>query len=465
MIFSSLSFIFFFLPLLLIIYFISKEKYRNYILLLFSLLFYSWGEPKYILLMILSIIINYYSALKIDKMKNKRSKKLLLIISIILNLSILFYFKYIDFFLSNLNNMFNISLKRIDVILPIGISFYTFQEISYLIDVYKKRIKVQKNIFYLGTYISFFPQLIAGPIVRYKDIEKQLLNRNCTFDKFCNGARRFIIGLGKKVLIANNVSYIVDCIFNSTSLTDYGIVIIITGLVSFTIQLYYDFSGYSDMAIGLSKIFGFELIENFNYPYSATSIRDFWKRWHISLSSWFKDYVYIPLGGSRVSKLKYVRNIFVVWILTGIWHGASWNYIIWGLYYAILLLLEKKLSKNIKRIPIFIRWLITFILINIGWLIFKIENLNKLKKVIINIITLKKSNILEFLWNNFSITNYLLFLIIGLIFMFPIINNLKRYKDKYIYCLIRDLVISIIFILSICSLISNNYNPFLYFRF
>ena len=465
MIFSSLSFIFFFLPLLLIIYFISKEKYRNYILLLFSLLFYSWGEPKYILLMILSIIINYYSALKIDKKINKRSKKILLIISIILNLSILFYFKYIDFFVSNLNNMFNISLKRIDVILPIGISFYTFQEISYLIDVYKKRIKAQKNIFYLGTYISFFPQLIAGPIVRYKDIEKQLLNRNCTFDKFCNGARRFIIGLGKKVLIANNVSYIVDCIFNSTSLTDYGIVIIITGLVSFTIQLYYDFSGYSDMAIGLSKIFGFELIENFNYPYSATSIRDFWKRWHISLSSWFKDYVYIPLGGSRVSKLKYVRNIFVVWILTGIWHGASWNYIIWGLYYAILLLLEKKLSKNIKRIPIFIRWLITFILINIGWLIFKIENLNKLKKVIINIITLKKSNILEFLWNNFSITNYLLFLIIGLIFMFPIINNLKKYKDKYIYCLIRDLVISIIFILSICSLISNNYNPFLYFRF
>ena len=465
MIFSSLSFIFFFLPLLLIIYFISKEKYRNYILLLFSLLFYSWGEPKYILLMILSIIINYYSALKIDKKINKRSKKLLLIISIILNLSILFYFKYIDFFVSNLNNMFNISLKRIDVILPIGISFYTFQEISYLIDVYKKRIKAQKNIFYLGTYISFFPQLIAGPIVRYKDIEKQLLNRNCTFDKFCNGARRFIIGLGKKVLIANNVSYIVDCIFNSTSLTDYGIVIIITGLVSFTIQLYYDFSGYSDMAIGLSRLFGFELIENFNYPYSATSIRDFWKRWHISLSSWFKDYVYIPLGGSRVSKLKYVRNIFVVWILTGIWHGASWNYIIWGLYYAILLLLEKKLSKNIKRIPIFIRWLITFILINIGWLIFKIENLNKLKKVIINIITLKKSNILEFLWNNFSITNYLLFLIIGLIFMFPIINNLKRYKDKYIYCLIRDLVISIIFILSICSLISNNYNPFLYFRF
>ena len=465
MIFSSLSFIFFFLPLLLIIYFISKEKYRNYILLLFSLLFYSWGEPKYILLMILSIIINYYSALKIDKMKNKKRKKILLIILIILNLSILFYFKYTDFFIFNINNIFNISLKRINVLLPIGISFYTFQEISYLIDVYKKRIKAQKNIFYLGTYISFFPQLIAGPIIRYKNIEKQLLNRNCTFDKFCNGARRFIIGLGKKVLIANNVSYIVDCIFNSTSLTNYGIVIIIIGLVSFTIQIYYDFSGYSDMAIGLSSIFGFELIENFNYPYAATSIRDFWKRWHISLSSWFKDYVYIPLGGSRVSKLKYVRNIFVVWILTGIWHGASWNYIIWGLYYAILLLLEKKLSKHIKRIPIFIRWLITFCLINIGWLIFKIENLNKLKKVMINIITLKKSNILEFLWNNFSITNYLLFLIIGLLFMFPIINNLKKYKDKYIYCLIRDLVISIIFILSICSLISNNYNPFLYFRF
>ena len=324
MVFSSLSFLFLFLPILLVIYFIAKGKYKNYILLFFSLIFYSWGEPKYVFLMIISILLNYFFALRIEKENNK---KIVLIISIFTNLGLLFYFKYWNFFSSNLNSLFHISLKRIENVLPIGISFYTFQELSYLIDVYRKKIKAQKNIFILGTYIAFFPQLIAGPIVRYKDIEKQLKKRIHSMDKFCDGARRFIIGFSKKIIIANNVAIVSDCIFSQ--ITDLGFTMIVIGTIAFSIQIYYDFSGYSDMTIGLAKMFGFEIKENFNYPYSAISIKDFWKRRHISLSSWFKEYVYIPLGGNRVNKIKLIRNILIVWILTGLWHGANWNYIIW----------------------------------------------------------------------------------------------------------------------------------------
>ena len=440
MIFSSLSFLFLFLPILLIVYYISKDNYKNYILLIFSLFFYSWLEPKYILLMILSIIMNYYFAKKIDKRKRKR--KQLLIISIIVNLSFLIFFKY--------NNK-----------LPLGISFYIFQEISYLIDIYKKKVRLEKNIFYFGTYISFFPQLIAGPIVRYKDIEKELRKRKYTFNNFCDGLRRFMIGFGKKVLIANNSGIVVNSIFNSESIKEYGIILIFIGLISFSIQIYYDFSGYSDMAIGLAKMFGFNLIENFNYPYISLSIKDFWRRWHISLSNWFKDYVYIPLGGNK----KYIRNIILVWLLTGLWHGAGWNYILWGMYFAFLLLIENKLESYLTKIPTLVKWFITFFLINIGWLFFKVENINTIIIIIKNIITLKKYNILEFLWNNYLIINNFIFILIGIIFIFPIKNIFQKHQEKYSYCLLRDIIISIIFVLSICSLINNNYNPFLYFRF
>ncbi len=464
MVFSSLSFLFFFLPLLLVIYYISKDNYKNYILLVFSLIFYSWGEPVYVLLMILSIIINYIVAILIDKYKDKKIKKMILIIGIFIDIGLLFYFKYSNFFIDILNNIFGLSYKITEIVLPIGISFYTFQEISYLVDVYLKRIKVQKNIFNLGTYISFFPQLIAGPIVRYKDIEKQLKKRSHTFEKFTEGIRRFMIGFCKKVLIANNAAIICNTIFNSYELESYKGIILIIGIISFTIQIYYDFSGYSDMAIGLAKMFGFELLENFNYPYIATSIKDFWKRWHISLSSWFKDYIYIPLGGSRVYIIKYIINILIVWLLTGLWHGANWNFIIWGLYYAILLLIEKVLRKYTVKIPIIFKWIFTFNLINIGWLIFKIEDINLLLNVFKNMFILDEGNFILFITKHFSIINQMIFVIIGLIFMFPIYKKLKE-KNNNIINWILDITICLLFILSICSLISNSYNPFIYFRF
>ena len=464
MVFSSLSFLFFFLPLLLVVYYISKDNYKNYILLVFSLIFYSWGEPVYVLLMILSIIINYIVAILIDKYENKKIKKMILIIGIFIDIGLLFYFKYSNFFIDILNNIFGLSYKITEIVLPIGISFYTFQEISYLVDVYLKRIKVQKNIFNLGTYISFFPQLIAGPIVRYKDIEKQLKKRSHTFEKFTEGIRRFMIGFCKKVLIANNAAIICNTIFNSYEFESYKGIILIIGIISFTIQIYYDFSGYSDMAIGLAKMFGFELLENFNYPYIATSIKDFWKRWHISLSSWFKDYIYIPLGGSRVSIIKYIINILIVWLLTGLWHGANWNFIIWGLYYAILLLIEKLLRKYTIKIPTIFKWILTFILINIGWLIFKIEDINTLLIVFKNILIFDESNLFLFISKEFSLINQLIFILIGLIFMFPIYKKLKE-KNNNIINWILDITICLLFILSICSLISNSYNPFIYFRF
>ena len=286
MLFSSLTFIFIFLPITLGIYYLSKEKYRNYILLVVSLLFYSWGEPKYVMLMILSILFNYYFAILVDKYKKEKSKsKIILIISLIFNIGLLFLFKYLDFVIINFNNLFNLKIPILNLNLPIGISFYTFQILSYVVDVYKKDVKVQKNIFDLGTYISFFPQLIAGPIVRYSTIEKQLKKRKTDFDTFCSGIRRFILGVGKKIIIANNVAVIADTIFNSSLLYDYGLLIILFGTLAYTLQIYFDFSGDSDMAIGLGKMFGFDFLENFNYPYSSISITDFWRRWHISLSS------------------------------------------------------------------------------------------------------------------------------------------------------------------------------------
>ena len=395
MLFSSLTFLFIFLPLVIFIYYISNDKYKNYILLLFSLIFYSWGEPKYIFLMLLSIVVNYILALIIDKYRKSKLKVYTLIFSIIFNIGLLFIFKYLSFFTININNMFNMNIRILNIVLPIGISFYTFQILSYVIDVYRNDVKVQKNIFVLGTYISFFPQLIAGPIVRYSTIEKQLMKREHNFSMFCDGLRRFFVGLIKKVLIANNVALIADTIFNSTAVSNYNFIILIVALISYTIQIYYDFSGYSDMAIGLGKMFGFTFLENFNYPYIAISITDFWRRWHISLSTWFRDYVYIPLGGNRCSKARWIFNILVVWFLTGFWHGASWNFIIWGMYYAILLLIEKLfLSKFLEKLPKVIRFIYTFLLVNIGWLIFRIEDLSILKNVFINIITLHNTDII-----------------------------------------------------------------------
>ena len=337
MIFSSISFIYYFLPALLIVYFILPNKYKNIILLLFSLLFYFLGEPKYIIVLLLSCIINYYLSKLIDKSKYR---KLFLLIAVSYNVIQLLIFKYTDFFIENINNILNTNMSYLYIVMPIGISFFTFQALGYVIDVYNKKHKPASSILDFMTYICLFPQLVAGPIVRYSTIEEDLKNRNHSFEKASIGIKRFIIGLSKKVLLANVLGEFIKSLVVDTVLSSY------LKPILFTLQIYFDFSGYSDMAIGLGLILGFRFLENFNYPLIASSITDFWRRWHISLSSFFKDYIYIPLGGNRVSELKWIRNIFIVWILTGFWHGASWNFILWGLYFGVILIIEKIFLKK-----------------------------------------------------------------------------------------------------------------------
>ena len=451
MVFSSIIFLFMFLPLFLICYFIPKNiKIKNIVLLIFSLLFYAWGEPFYFFLMLFMIIINYYLTIVMDRNKSKK----ILIVLVIINLLSLFSFKYLNFVIDNINSLFNLNISNINLSLPIGISFYTFQILSYVIDVYNGKVKVQKSFINLACYVSAFPQLIAGPIVRYTDIEKELLKRKTSLDDFYIGIKRFIIGLSKKVLIANNVSFICDSVFNH-GIESSGFIGIFIAVISYTLQIYFDFSGYSDMAIGLGRMCGFHYNENFNFPYLASSVTDFWRRWHISLSSFFRDYVYIPLGGNRVSKIKFIRNILIVWMLTGLWHGDSWNFIIWGLYYGILLLTEKFLFKD-KKIKGY--RIITLIIVCIGWLIFRETNLNDLIssfKALFGVYGLGDINALYFL-GIFS-SRYILAFIFGIIFSF----NLIKIKDG----LFKDILIIILFILSIISIVVSSYNPFIYFRF
>ena len=467
MLFSSLTFLFAFLPITLILYFLAKDKFKNYILLIASLIFYAWGEPKYIILMLLSIVFNYFLAILIGKQKKRtRIKKGLLALAIIMNIGALFIFKYLDFTLYNINLAFNFDLEPTGLILPIGISFYTFQILSYVIDVYRGKVKVQKNIFTLGTYIALFPQLIAGPIVRYAAIEKQLIKRQHNLERFCSGLRRFMVGFLKKVLIANNVAVIADAIFNNPTGMELNGWAIIIALLAYTLQIYYDFSGYSDMAIGLGRIFGFDFDENFNYPYAATSITDFWRRWHISLTTWFRDYLYIPMGGNRCSKIKWTRNFFVVWLLTGLWHGASWNFVLWGLFYAIILLFEKQFfGKVLNKLPKILTWIYMFVIVNIGWLLFRVNSMGDLKYIIESFFT-PQISLGDFLANNFSIVSYFGFLILGIVFMFPLIKKIaRRFSHKMAGVIFIDVVLLLLFILGIIALISSSYNPFIYFRF
>ena len=467
MLFSSLTFLFVFLPATLALYFLVKDKFKNYVLLAASLLFYAWGEPKYVILMILSIIFNFFIAKLINKKrKKKKLTKFLLFIAVLVNIGALFIFKYLDFTILNINNIFGTNLGLTNLALPIGISFYTFQILSYVIDVYRKKVKVQKNIFTLGTYIALFPQLIAGPIVRYSDVEKQLKKRTHSLDKFCDGFRRFIVGFAKKVLIANNVAIIADTVFNDPSAQALGPVAIIIALLAYTLQIYYDFSGYSDMAIGLGKIFGFDFDENFNYPYSAHSITDFWRRWHISLTTWFRDYLYIPLGGNRCSKIKWIRNFAVVWLFTGFWHGASWNFVLWGVFFMIILLIEKEfLHKLLEKLPKIVNWIYMFVIVNFGWLLFRANTMDDLGHVI-NSFFHPEASTVDFLAHNFSIIPYVNFMIIGLIFMFPVGKKISAKLLSYKYGrFVLDLILLALFGLGICALVNSSYNPFIYFRF
>ena len=463
MLFTSISFLYYFLPTIIILYFITPKKYRNYILLIFSIIFYMYGEPKYVILMLVEILVAYFGALLIDKYKSKE----IFLITIIIHIGLLCVFKYTDLFIGTINSIFKTNISFLNIALPIGISFYTFQILSYVIDVYRGKVKVQKNILKLATYVSLFPQLIAGPIVRYETICDELDNRDETIEKFSLGVRRFIIGLAKKVLIANMLGELCTkfSLVDERSVLFYWIF-----AISYMLQVYFDFSAYSDMAIGLGKMFGFTFLENFNYPFISKSITEFWRRWHISLSSWFKDYVYIPLGGSRKGTLKLVRNILIVWFLTGIWHGAAYNFIIWGLFIGVFLVIEKLwLSKYISKLPKFLRNIYVLFIIMISFIMFNAGSINEAFFNIKGLFGLNK----EVFINNYTIyylKSYLIVLIIAIFGATPLFKNIieKLKKSKClnkIVNVLEPIFLVILLLLVTAYLIDSSYNPFLYFRF
>lgn len=469
MVFSSLTFLCLFLPIVFGIYFILPNRsLRNLWLFVTSLIFYSWGEPVYIVLMIISTLNDFTFAQLVQKSKDEGrigSARLYFVTSLIINLALLGYFKYVDFLIVNINNLFGANIPLKELPLPIGISFYTFQTMSYSIDVYMGNVKAQKKFLPMATYVTLFPQLIAGPIVRYITIQDELINRKESFSDVVEGLRRFVLGLGKKVIIANQMGLIADTIYNNSN-SETGTLILWIAAIAYTFQIYFDFSGYSDMAIGLGRMFGFHFLENFNFPYISKSITEFWRRWHISLGTWFKDYLYIPLGGNRKYSL---RNLLIVWFLTGLWHGASWNYVIWGMYYCILLIIEKYiLGKSIHKIPKILRHMSTLFLIVIGWVIFRLEDLGQLKYVLKNLFVYKKTTLNMFLFNYQDMLYALPFILIAIIGSVPLFRYLSEKIEsgesvalKYLY----DIYIFAVFAISFMFLLGETFNPFIYFRF
>ena len=469
MVFSSMIFLWLFLPLILLIYFMYNTKAKNIVLLVGSLIFYAWGEPKYIFLMLISISINYVFGLLIDKLR--KYDKQILFIAIIVNFGILGYFKYFDFFVNTLNNLANSSIIGVkNIMLPIGISFYTFQILSYVIDLYRKEIKVQKNIFNLALYVSFFPQLIAGPIVKYKDIESEIITRKIDLELFSSGVRKFVYGLGKKVLFANSLAFVTDTIYSS-GIENLNSPIIWLAAICYTLQIYFDFSGYSDMAIGLGRMFGFHFPENFNLPYISQSITEFWRRWHISLSTWFKKYLYIPLGGNRKGKIRTYVNLFIVFFATGLWHGASFNFIVWGLYYGFFIIIEKMfLLKIINKNKIkILNNIYVMLIVIVGWVLFRIDGLHNAIDIIKLMFSFNFRQIYIVLPTFINLKTIMIFVFALLLCgplqkMFSLLKNkeniIKVYKSKF-----EIIVIFIIIIVCIAELVSSTYNPFIYFRF
>ncbi len=463
MVFSSLTFLFYFLPIVLIIYYIVPKKAKNIVLLISSLLFYFYGEPKFGILMIISILLTYVHGLLMDKYPKR--KKLFLISSIVISSGLLVVFKYTDFIISNINMVLHSNIDLVKLSLPIGISFYTFQMISYIIDVYRGEAKVQKSFLKLATYVALFPQLIAGPIVRYTTIEDELDNRKYSFDNFSNGVRRFVIGLSKKILVANVLASAISSF--STSQEKTVLFYWIYGLAN-ALQIYFDFSGYSDMAIGLGKMLGFNFPENFNYPYISKSVTEFWRRWHITLGTWFKDYIYIPLGGNRVGKIKWLRNILIVWFLTGLWHGAAWNFILWGVLYGVLLVIEKMgLLKVLEKIPSVIsRAYVTLITI-IGFIIFSGSSISEILSNIGGIFGIGVSKFAD-LESLYCLKNYAAIFIIAIIGATPIMKNIVSKiskKASKLVNVIEPVFLTTLLIVCISYLVDGSFNPFLYFRF
>ncbi|MRM88813.1 MBOAT family protein [Faecalicatena contorta] len=470
MLFSSITFLFIFLPVTLALYFIVPHKFRNIIMLIASLIFYAWGEPVYIILMLLSILLNYICGLDIyhkegDPQKARRS----LIFAVVCNLLLLGFFKYYGFVLDSLNAVLPVDIPYRELPLPIGISFYTFQALSYIIDVYRKEVRPQKNILYFAMYISMFPQLIAGPIVRYIDIEEQLKNRTVTMRKFGQGAEYFIIGLAKKVILANSVGQVFDQI-SGLQMGSFSVLTAWVGCVSFAFQIYFDFSGYSDMAVGLGKMFGFEFRRNFDYPYTSSSITEFWRRWHISLSTWFREYVYIPLGGNRCTQSRQIMNLLVVWMLTGLWHGSAWNFLFWGLYYGLLLVLEKFVwGKALERLPDVVRHIYSIVLVLIGWVFFFSPSLGYAVRYLSAMFGAGASAFIDKQALYFILTHWLLYAVAVLGSSAAGYSLIRRFVGVFDNNRAKKTAAGMVyigmFLISIAYLVTESFNPFLYFRF
>ncbi len=466
MVFSSIPFLYYFLPIVLLSYFVVPKKFKNSILLISSLFFYFYGEPKFILVLLFSCVFSYLFGKWIDKCQVPWKKKSLLVLSLCINFGILFYFKYYNFFVSNINHLFPDTLPFLSIVMPIGISFFTFQSASYLIDIYRKEVKPATSIFTYSTYLSLFPQLIAGPIVRYQTISKELETRESKTSDISNEIRRFVLGLSKKVMIADMLGIFSKELASLSSNTVIGFWL---KAISDSLQLYFDFSGYSDMAIGLGLIFGFHFLENFNYPFIANSITDFWRRWHISLSSWFRDYIYIPLGGNRVSKFRHYRNILIVWMTTGLWHGASWNFVLWGLYFAFFLILEKKvLLKFLKNHQVFSH-AYTIFLVLISFVIFNQTDLSLLGETLKGMFGFSK---IAFCNKEtlFYLKDSIILLGIALLFSTPILRRGKDYLTKWkrgelLVGTLEVILTLLLLLLSTAFLIDESFQPFLYFRF
>ena len=464
MVFSTPLFLFYYLPLVLLVYYLTPLRFRNLVLLVASLFFYYWGEQAYTIIMLLSIVIDYTHGILVHRCKEKgndRGARLAVASSVIFNLAILFFFKYWDFAARSLQAAGMSFMPVLNISLPIGISFYTFQTMSYTIDVYRGDARVQKNMIHFGTFVTLFPQLIAGPIIKYKDLDDQLGSRSHCVDRFASGAQRFVVGLAKKLLLANNLGQLWD-VFKATPAEELTFAGAWLGIIAFAFQIYFDFSGYSDMAIGLGRMFGFEFMENFNFPYIAKSITEFWRRWHISLSTWFREYLYIPLGGNRCSKGRWLLNLLIVWAATGIWHGASWNYLFWGLYFFGLLILEKLLlNKWLEKLPPVFQHLYVMVLVLISWAIFALEDMSQLGAYLQVMFGLNRPPLVNG-QTLYHLRSFLPMLVIASIGSTPLVTKLwNRVESK----MIRMLVLILGLILCTAYVVASTYNPFLYFRF
>ena len=463
MVFSGLPFLFFYLVVTLLIYKLTPLKLRNLVLLIASLFFYGWGEPVYIVIMFLSIAVDYIHGMLVERWRdNDRKARMAVASSVFFNLLILVTFKYYDFLAGSLNAVTGWNIPLLGVSMPIGISFYTFQTMSYTIDVYRKDTPVQRNIVTFGTFVTLFPQLIAGPIIQYKSVAEQLQCRREDLEKFVSGIQRFCVGLAKKVLLANAVGKLWD-VFLATDTAELTVLGGWLGLMAYAFQIYFDFSGYSDMAIGLGRMFGFEFIENFNYPYISKSVVEFWKRWHISLTNWFREYAYFPLGGNRVSKPKWIRNILVVWLLTGIWHGAGWNFLLWGLYYALFMLGERLFwGKGLAKLPAPVQHLYAMIVVLVGWGLFAIEDMGQLGRYLL--VCFGGGSLVD-AFTLYQLWSYLPLLVILVFAALPVGRKLYLRLPEKVQSVATPVLVLVSLVLCTASLVDASYNPFLYFRF